>query len=107
MERSYGMVGFSWGEPTAYDAERAAIKACGDAQCEIVITVQGGCAAIAERRAPAPVSRSTGASGTGASGPIEYLAAVGRDYGEVTERFFIEHPKNDGIRVLAWTCNLG
>ncbi len=105
MERSYGMIGYSWGEPTAYDAERAAIKACGDAQCEIVVTVQGGCAAIAERREAA--AGSSDAAAAGVSAPIEYQAAVGRNYGEVTEQFTLAYPKTDGIRVLAWTCNRG
>ena len=100
IERRRGLVGYSWSQPTAFDAERAAMKACGDVDCEIVLTVQGGCAAVAARGEPA----QTGAK---RAPPLEYVAAVGRSYEEATGQFAARPAERDNMQVLAWTCSFG
>lgn len=97
LERRRGYFGYSWAQPTAYDAERAAMKSCGDADCEVVVTVQGGCAAVAARGERTGKLRQ----------PVEYLAAVGRNYDETTAQFSAKNLGSDPVQLLAWTCNFG
>ena len=43
-----GQVGYGWGQPSRFHAENTALNFCGDATCESVVWVRGGCAAIAK-----------------------------------------------------------
>lgn len=83
-----GNAGYSWDHPTASAAARSAVRKCGASDCQTLVTVANGCAALAQ----AP-NRSLGWA---------YAASP-----RAAKRSAIRHTPARGARVLGWICTTG
>lgn len=83
-----GHTGYSWDHPTAGAAARAAVRECGRSDCQTLVTVANGCAALAQ----AP-NRALGWA---------YGAAL-RD----ARRSAVRATPARGARAIGWVCTTG
>lgn len=83
-----GNVGYAWDYPTAADAESGAIRKCNARDCQAVVNVTNGCAAVAQAR-----NRAWGWGYAASRAAAQNQAIAGTP--------------GAGARILGWACTTG